>query len=140
MEPIVLTDPNVQPTDELVFSIIGDNRVYWQQINDYLYEKHTDISEQWRFYNDGKAWLYRTLRKKNTIFWIGVIKDTFRISFWFGDKAEPVIEDSELPENIKEQFRTTKRYAHSRAVSIEVRSPEDFENVLKLIELKLKIK
>lgn len=140
MDPIVLTDPNVQPTEELIFSIIGENSVYWEQLIEYLYENHFDITEEWRFYNDGKSWLYRTLRKKKTLYWAGIIKDTFRISFWFGDKAEPVIETSTLPENMKEQFRNAKRYAHSRAVSIEVRSPEDFENVVKLLELKVKLK
>lgn len=140
MEPIVLTDPNVQPTDELIFSIIGENSVYWEKIIDHLYDNHFDISEEWRFYNDGKSWLHRAQRKKKTIYWIGVIKDTFRISFWFGDKAEPVIEASALPENIKEQFRNAKRYAHSRAVSIEMRSPEDLQNAIALIELKIKLK
>lgn len=140
MEPIVLTDPNVQPTEELIFSIIGENSIYWEQLIEHLYENHFDITEEWRFYNDGKSWLYRALRKKKTLYWIGIIKDTFRISFWFGDKAEPLIEASLLPENIKDQFRNAKRYAHSRAVSIEMRSPEDFENVVKLIELKAKLK
>jgi hypothetical protein len=55
MEPIILTDPNVQPTDELVFSIIGENSAYWVQLVDYLYENHFDITEEWRFYNDGKV-------------------------------------------------------------------------------------
>ena len=140
MEPIVLTDPNVQPTEELIFSIIGENSVYWEQLIEYVYENHFDITEEWRFYNDGKSWLYRALRKKKTLYWAEIIKDTFRISFWFGDKAEPVIEESTLPENIKDAFRNAKRYAHSRAVSIEVRSPEDFENVVKLLELKVKLK
>jgi len=140
MEPIVLTDPNVLPTEELIFSIIGENSVYWEQLIEYLYENHFDITEEWRFYNDGKSWLYRALRKKKTLYWVGIIKDTFRISFWFGDKAEPVIEASMLPENIKDAFRNAKRFAHSRAVSIEVRSPEDLENIYKLIELKAKLK
>ena len=140
MEPIVLTDPNVQPTDELIFSIIGENSVYWQKLIDYLYDHHSDISEQWRFYNDGKSWLYRTLRKKKTVFWGGILKDTFRISFSFGDKAEPVIEASELPDTIKEEFRNAKRYAYSRGISIEVRSPEDLQHVISLVELKIKIK
>ena len=140
MDPIVLSDPNIQPTEELVFSVIGENSVYWKQIIDYLYDHHSDISEQWRFYNDGKSWLYRTLRKKKTIFWIGVIKDTFRISFWFGDKAEPVLLASTLPEQIKDEFRNAKRYAHSRVISIEMRSSEDYENVIKLIELEIKLK
>ena len=140
MDPIVLNDPNVQPTKELIFSIIGENSVYWEKLIEYLYENHFNITEEWRFYNDGKSWLYRALQKKKTLYWIGVIKDTFRISFWFGDKAEPVIEASALPENIKEHFRNAKRYAHSRAVSIEMRSPEDLENALQLIELKAKLK
>lgn len=140
MEPIVLTDPNVKPTDELVFSIIGENSVYWEQLVDYLYENHFDITEEWRFYNDGKSWLYRALRKKNTLYWIGVIKDTFRISFWFGDKAEPIIEASLIPENIKEEFRQAKRYGKIRAISIEMRSAEDLQNVISLVELKIKIK
>jgi hypothetical protein len=140
MEPIVLTDPNVQPTEELIFSIIGDNSVYWENLVDYLYDNHFDITEEWRFYNDGKAWLYRALRKKKTVYWAGVIKDTFRISFWFGDKAEPILLASALPETIKEEFRNAKRYAHSRSISIEMHTSEDLQNAIALIELKMKIK
>jgi hypothetical protein len=140
MEPIVLTDPNVQPTDELIFSIIGENSVYWQQIIDYLYDNHSEISEQWRFYNDGKSWLYRVLRKKNTIYWIGVQKDTFRLSFWLSEKAIPMIEASTLPDAIKEEYRNAKPFNKSRCVTVVMRSSEDLDNVLKLIELKLKIK
>lgn len=140
MEPIVLTDPNVKPTEELIFSIIGENSVYWEKLVDYVYDNHFDITEEWRFYNDGKSWLYRTLRKKKTLYWIGVIKDTFRISFWFGDKAEPVLLASALPDNIKEEFRNAKRYAHSRAISIEVHTEEDVRNAIALIELKVKMK
>ncbi len=140
MEPIVLTDPDVRPTEELIFSIIGENSTYWEQLIEYLYENHFDITEEWRFYNDGKSWLYRALRKKKTLYWIGVISDTFRISFWFGDKAEPILEASTLPDSLKEEFRNAKRYAHSRAVSIEMRSGADLENAIKLIELKATMK
>lgn len=140
MEPIVLTDPNVQPTEELIFSIIGENSVYWEQLIEYIYDTHFDITEEWRFYNDGKSWLYKAMRKKQTLYWIGVISDTFRVTFWFGNKAESIIENSMLPESIKEEFRNAKRYGQLRAISIEMRSPEDLDNAIKLIELKVKIK
>jgi hypothetical protein len=140
MEPIVLTDPNVQPTEELIFSIIGENSVYWEQLLDYLYNKHFDITEEWRFYNDGKSWLYRALRKKKTIYWIGIQKDTFRVSFWLSEKAEPMVEASLLPERIKEEYRNARRFKIGRCVSVIMVSPEDLEIVLLLIELKLKIK
>lgn len=140
MEPVVLTDPNVQPTDELIFSIIGENSTYWEQLVDYLYDNHFNVTEEWRFYNDGKSWLYKAVRKKQTLYWIGVIKDTFRVSFWFGDKAEPIIEASTLPESIKEGFRNAKRYGQLRAISVEVRSDDDYANVIQLVELKAKMK
>jgi hypothetical protein len=140
MEPIALTDPNVQPSEEIVFGIIGENSQYWDQLIDYLYDNHFDISEEWRFYNDGKAWLYRTLRKKKTIYWIGVISDTFRVTFWFGDKAEPAILASSLPESVKQDFLNAKRYGKIRSISIEIRSPEDLQTVLTLVELSVKAK
>jgi len=140
MEPIVLTDPNVQPTDELIFSIIGENSIYWEQIIGYLYDNHFDITEEWRFYNDGKSWLYRTLQKKKTIYWVGVQSDTFRVSFWLSEKSLPMIEASTIPESIKEEYRNAKPFNKSRCVTVVMTSPDDLKNVLKLIELKLKIK
>lgn len=140
LEPIVLTDPNIQPTDELIFSIIGENQIYWKNILDYLYDKHTDITEEWRFYNDGKSWLYRALQKKKTIYWIGIQKDTFRVSFWLGEKAEPVIEASSLPETVKEEYRNARRFKIGRCITVVIKTQEDFENVIKLIGLKLKLK
>ena len=140
MEPIALTDPAIIPDNELVFSMIGDKSVYWQQIMAYLYHNHKDISEVWRFYNDGKSWLFRTLKKKNTIFWVAVLKETFRVGFYFGDKAEPMILQSDLPEGIKDDFKIAKRYNTIRAISVTMADSTDVDTVIKLIELKLKIK
>ena len=140
MEPIALTDPNITPNKELVFSMIGDKRFYWMSIMEHLYQHHKDISEVWRFYNDGKSWLFRTLKKKNTIFWVAVLKDTFRVGFYFGDKAEPMILQSDLPESIKDDFKIAKRYNTIRAISVTMNDAADVDTVIKLIELKLKIK
>ena len=140
LETIVLTDPKVPPTDEIVFSIIGENKNYWEELIEFLYDSYSDISEQWRFYNDGKSWLYRTLRKKKTIYWIGVQKDTFRVSFWFGEKAGPIIEASSLPESVKEEYRNARQYKIGRCVTTIVRTTEDLESLKKLIVLKQSIR
>jgi hypothetical protein len=140
MEPIVLADKSVKPNDEIVFSIIGDKSKLWQKILTYLHGNHADISEEWKFYNDGKSWLFRTLKKKKTIFWIRVLKGTFRVGFWFGDKAEPIIVQSDLPESIKNDFKNAKRYNLVRSVSIIMADTRDLDIVIKLIEIKLKIK
>ena len=140
METIVLNDKTVMPTDDIVFSIIGDKHILWQKIINYLHDNHPDITEVWRFYNDGKSWLFRTLKKDKTIFWIKVLEDTFRITFYFGDKAEPIIEQSDLPESIKTDFRIAKRYNTIRGISITMADSVDADNAIKLIEIKLQLK
>lgn len=140
MEPIVLTDKTIQPDDNLIYTIIGKKQIYWQQIIQHLHDHYTDITEVWRFYNDGKCWLFRTLRKKKTIFWLGVIKDTFRITFYLGDKAQPLIEDSTITDEVKNKFRDAKPSKFGRAVSITIANSLDFEDVKTLIDVKLKLK
>ena len=140
METIVLNDKSVMPTKEIVFSIIGDKHILWQKIINYLHDNHPDITEVWRYYNDGKSWLFRTLKKDKTIFWIKVLEDTFRITFYFGDKAEPIIEQSDLPESIKTDFRNAKRYNTIRGISITMTDSVDADNAIKLIEIKLQLK
>jgi len=64
-----------------------------------------NISGNWNYYNDGKQWLFKLVQKKKTVFWAGILSDTFRVTFYFGDKAESLIEASELPSNIKNNFK-----------------------------------
>jgi hypothetical protein len=139
MEPIVLVDKTIKPTDEIVFSIIGEKSILWQEIMNYLYDHHTDITEQWNFYNDGKAWLFCTLKKKKTIFWIGVIKGTFRISFFLANKAEPLIDQSDLSDKLKNDFRNAKESKTPRSISITMSNREDVIDVIRLIDLKMRI-
>jgi hypothetical protein len=67
-------------------------------------------------------------------------KDTFRITFYFGDKVEPLLENSDLPLKIKEDFKVSKRYGSIRSVSQKIFSASDVENVKKLIAIKIKLK
>ncbi len=140
MEPLVLTDKAVYPDESLIFSIIGDNSVYWKRLLDSVRESYPASEEVWRYYNDGKNWLFRVILKKKTLFWIGVLEDTFRITFYFGDKAEPVIIKSSLPDDIKSDFITGKRYGNLRAITIKVKNQEDIENALIVSGIKASMK
>lgn len=135
-EKFVLDDKNVIPDDDLIFAIIGNKKVYWHKIMSYLLDNYRESSGGWRYYNDGKQWLFKMVNKKKTIFWLGVLKDTFRITFYFGDKAEPVILASDLPETIRNGFRSAKKYGSIRPVTIKIMNDTDVDNVIKLIVIK----
>ncbi len=138
MEPKVLTDESVVPNEELIFSIIGEKELLWQQTMSYLYDNNNDISEAWKYYKDGKTWLFRTLKKKKTIFWIRILEDTFRIAFWFAERLEPIILQSDLPDRLKKDYENAKSFNKSRCIYIDMQDSGDLQNVRKLIDLKMK--
>lgn len=137
-ENSVLSDKKVIPTDDYIFSIIGAKKSLWQNIMNYVNDNHQNASGEWNYYNDGKKWLYKMVMKKKTIFWISILEDTFRVTFWFGDKAESNIIESSLPAKIKDEFKISKKYGVIRAVSVIMRDDADVDNVLKMIAIKIK--
>ena len=137
---ILLTDRTIYPTDEYIFSIIGEKKVLWQNIMEHMSSVYENSAGQWNFYNDGKRWLFKMVYKKKTIFWAAILAGTFRITFYFGNKAESVIENSDLPDYIKEEFKTAKRYGLIRPLTFIVKDNRDVDNILKLIAIKSKLK
>lgn len=139
-EKLVLSDPDIVPDDKLIFSIIGNKKSFWIAIMDHVNDNYKDISSGWRYYNDGKQWLFKLTQKKKTIFWAAILEDTFRVTFYFGDKAESLIDNSDLPQKIKDDFKGSKRYGSIRVISMKMSDLTDIENAKKLISIKTKLK
>ncbi len=136
-ENYAFKDPSVKPDEKSLFSVLGDKSRLWLGIMEFMKEIHPDAAGEWRYYNDGKQWLFKMTRRKNTIFWIVALDDTFRITFYFGDKAEPLIEKSALPESMKRDFKSAKRYGKIRGISVKMDDEKDVDKVKKLVELKI---
>ena len=139
-EIILFSDPDIKPDEKLVFAKIGSKKKLWQALMSYMSDNYKESEGAWNYYNDGKRWLFRMVLKKKTIFWATVLEDAFRITFYFGGKAEPVIVASDLPDNAKQQFLTGPRYGKIRAVTTPVNEIEDVRTVEKLVAIKVKMK
>jgi len=139
-EKFAFSDKNVKPSEELIFSKIGDKKIFWQKIMKYLSDNYKDASGSWNYYNDGKQWLFKMVQKKKTNFWLAVMDGTFRVTFYIGDKAEPVILSGDLPQAVKDGFMQGKHYGKIRAVTTDVNSNSDVETIMKLIDIKTKLK
>jgi hypothetical protein len=140
MEPPVLTDKAKFPTEKVIYSHIGKTKTLWLSLFEHIHADHSDLSEEWRYYNDGKSWLLKVTRKKKTIFWLSVVKDAFRTTFYFNDRAEQAIADSSISDELKEQFTGGKRYGPIRGLTITYKRKKDVENAKKLIALKIAVK
>jgi hypothetical protein len=135
-----LSDPAIVPDDKLIFSLIGEKKKFWQAVLKFVADNYSDMEGEWRYYNDGKRWLFKMELKKKTIFWATVLDGAFRITFYFGGKAEPVIVACDLSDNAKQQYLTGPRYGKIRAITTLVNGAADVSEVEKLIAIKVKLK
>jgi len=140
MEKPILSDKNVVPDDKLLSSHLKGKMSLWLKLLSEVSAKFSNSSGSWNYYNDGKNWLFKMVQKKKTLFWAALFEDSFRVTFYFGDKAEPVLNESDIPQSIKENFKTSKRYGAIRAISMKIMNKDDLDIVFKLSEIKSKLK
>lgn len=136
----VFSDPDVKPDEKLIISKIGGKFKLWQAVITFISGNYPDMEGEWRYYNDGKQWLFKMVQKKKTIFWSSIQDGGFRITFYFGGKAEPVIVASDLSANSKQQYLNDQRYGKIRAITILVNDTSDVSEVEKLIAVKVRLK
>lgn len=140
MDKPLLSNKEQFPTEEIIFSHIGKSRTQWKTMFEYIHTHYPEFTEEWRYYNDGKSWLLKTVKKPKTIFWLSVIQNSFKVTFYFGDKAESLILDSSISDLLKDSFRNGKRYGKIRGITIQIESQSDIDNVISLIDIKLNLK
>lgn len=140
MEKPLLSDKDQFPNDEIIFLHLGESKKWWESIFTYIQSEYPDFSTEWRYYNDGKSWLMKVTRKSKTIFWLAVISGGFKITFYFGDKAEPAILESSLSADLKDAFQNGKRFGKIRAITQEVKGKNEIREIKTLIMLKMSIK
>ena len=140
MDLPVLSDKTQFPTDEIISLHLGKMKDIWDSFFGYLHVNHPDITSEWRYYNDGKSWLMKNMRKKKNVFWLGVIKGTFRITFYFTDRATKAIADSTIPAEMKKQFKDGKHYGKIRGLTVLFKNKKDIETAKALIAIKLSTK
>lgn len=80
----------------------------------------------------------KVTRKKKTIFWLSVFQKDFKITFYFGDKAEPAIMDSKLSDKLKDEFVNGKRYGKIRGLTLKMNTKKNLKYAEELISIKLK--
>jgi hypothetical protein len=140
METPILSDKSQFPTDKIIFSHIGKSKTLWGSLFRYLAEEHPDFTSEWRYYNDGKSWLMKVQHKKKTVFWLSIIKGSFRTTFYIHEKAKKIIDGSTISEKLKDQYRTGKGSGKIRGIRVVYKSKKDLEDAKELIGIKIGLK
>ena len=140
MEEPVLRDPEEYPTDDVLRRHLGRTMASWQALMTFIAEHDPALSGEWRYYHDGKCWLYKATHKKLTLCWATVFRGKFKTTCYFPDRAEPAITGSKLPKTYIDQYLNGRRYGKTRAISVDVRKLADLKATNQIVEIRLQVK
>lgn len=117
MEQLVLTDKNIYPTEEVIFSHIKKSKANWNAVFKYIQTNHPELNEEWRYYNDGKSWLLKVTLKSKTILWLAVVANAFRITFYFSEKTVQSFSKHTIPKTLDKKIKESKKVGKSTALT-----------------------
>lgn len=140
MDKIMLTDPEVSPTAELLGKILTDSYPAYEAMMAAVTAPECGLEPQWRYYKDGKAWLCKMEFKKKTVFWLSVWDGFFKAGFYFVERHLQGIRELDIDPQIKEALEKAKPFGTMYPVTLEMRSKEQIGDLLILIEFKKKVK
>lgn len=140
METIALRDPLVPPTDKILEDILGESYPVFSEMIVIITAPSVGLVHEWRYYNDGKAWLCKVVFKKKTVFWLSAWDQYFRISFYFTEKNAAGIEDLSISKELKDSIRNDKPAGKLLPLVFEMRHKDQIPDLLKVIEYKKSLK
>ena len=92
---------------------------------------------EWRYYNDGKAWLCKLLNKKNNMGWLSVWSTGFRLTFYFPDKVIDGVYELDIDNEIKETAKSAKPVGKSHPIIIAMNNSKKIKDAIKILEYKM---
>lgn len=144
---MLLRDPNIEPTDSLIADCLGATNDVYKNFLEKLKEYNISLME-WRFYNDGKAWLtkgeykWTTVRgtnKTKPIFWVSIWNGFFKISFNFSEKTKDELLRLPISDNTKGYINNIKPNGNKMkfiSVIFNVDNDKQFNDILLLSQFR----
>ena len=140
MEEPVLRDSDEYPSDEVLQRHLGRAMASWRALVAYVDEHDPALSGEWRYYKDGKSWLYKATYKKLTLCWAAVFRGKYKTTCYFPDRAESLITASKLPKTYIDQYLNGHRYGKTRGITVEVRKLADLKATKECMAIRLRVK
>lgn len=138
---MLLRDPHIYPSNEVLKNVLGDSvyhilHIFLTTITNEEYA----LSIEWRYYNDGKAWLGKIQYKKKTILWLSVWEVFFKTSFYFTEKHLEAIAALNISESVKDNFYKAKLSGRLIPMIIDVSEEEQLADLLTIMQCKKRLK
>jgi hypothetical protein len=120
MERQLLTDPDAFPTAEVLEGELGRLYSVLKALMQTVESEDFGLTPEWRFYQDGKAWLCKVVVKKKTVAWLSVWSNCIKLAFYFTEKSGEGVPDLDIQDALKEQYRTREPVGKLKPLVVEL--------------------
>ena len=148
-EQQLLRDPAIEPTKELIAACLGPACGAYATFIERL-PRH-DAEMDWRYYNDGKAWLGKGLHKwltkrgtpkELTAFWLSIWDGFFKVAIYVPEKYRADVLALPLSDEMKQLVENAKQIGKLKFFPLvfDLRSDEMFDGIFTLIDFRKAVK
>jgi hypothetical protein len=137
---MLLREAEIEPNETLLKNILGKELFE-------VYRKLTEIitaefglEYEWRFYKDGKSWLFKAIYKKKTIFWLSSWEGFIKTSFYFTEKTRCGIFDLPISGKIKENFDSVETIGKLIPLILDIENEEQLKDFSEIVKYKKSLK
>jgi hypothetical protein len=139
MEKPLLNDQGEYPDDSVLARHLGRAKGAWDAFVAGVASRFPDASLEWRYYNDGKAWLCKMVRKKKTVCWVSVWDKRFKTTFYFTDKNDKDIAALPIAPDLKASYAAHDRIGKLRPLTVVVAGKKGLEPVFEVAKYKIRL-
>jgi len=146
----LLRDSTIEPTAQVLEKALGNaNEAYVNFVRELVSQ---DITIEWRYYTDGKAWLAKGVhrwigtrggQKEITVFWLSIWEGFFKLSIYFPVKCREEILQLPLPLEVIQMIKDSKQMGSKLKffpIVFDLYSENLFESIFCMFDFKKKIK
>jgi hypothetical protein len=136
----LLKDADIFPDDRVLEQTLGGVFPVYDEFMKIITSEAYSLLPEWRYYNDGKAWLCKIQYKKKTVVWLSVWEGHFRLSFFFTEKNGQDIVDLDIDDELKRMFFESKTVGKLKPLILEISGMEQLPDALTIAAFKKKLK
>ncbi|MCH6232617.1 DUF3788 family protein [Cognataquiflexum rubidum] len=135
-QQLLLRDELIVPTDKVLEKALREDifQIYCE-----LREKISvdfGLDHEWRYYKDGKTWLFKATHKKKTVFWLSAWENLLKVSFYFTQNSHSGTFDLQISDATKENFRNGKPVGKLIPLTLEIDQKEQLMEVWEIVKYK----
>ena len=137
-ESIQLTDESVYPNENVLKTVLGRSYSAYMDLLK-LYEDR-ELSLEWRYYKDGKAWLCKVQHKKKTIVWMSAFRGYIQATIYIPVRILDDVLSLKIAEETKERINSTKNVGKTKPCIFDIKNKKSIRDLKTVMEFKLSVK